>query len=86
MSMPATVISTRTEQQRRNDLEETYYATFELFNHEKKELELPEHFRQRVKIGKIGMITFTSKHLLHFKEGEHSKHIFTHYRKMNQAL
>lgn len=86
MSMPATVISTRTRQQSRKALQETNYVTFELHNHEMKELELPKHIMEKVEIGKKGMITFTSNQLLHFKEGEHPSHLFTHFKKMNKAL
>ncbi len=85
MSMPATVVDTRTKGKSRKGSESTYYATFKLHNNQKREFELPKHVLEKVEIGKKGMITFTSKQLLHFKEGEHPNHLFTHFVKMNRA-
>ncbi len=85
MSMPATVVEKRTKGQSSKGTESIYYATFELHNNEKREFELPNHVLEKVEIGKRGMITFTSKKLLHFKEGEHPNHLFTHFIKINRA-
>ena len=86
MSMPATVVSTRAEQSNKGNSEETFYATFELHNNERREFSLPKHILDKIEIGKRGMIIFTSNHLLHFKEGEHPSHLFTHFKKINKTF
>ena len=81
MSMPATVVSTRTMKRRKKGLDVAYFATFELHNKELRELLLPKYFIDQIEIGKRGMITFTPKHLQHFKEGEHPDHLLRVLRK-----
>lgn len=85
MSMPATVVKTRVKKKCKKSRKVIYYATFKLNNNEHKELQLPHHIMEKVEIGKKGIITFTSEHLIHFKEGEHPSHLFTHFTKRDRV-
>ena len=84
-SMPATVVKIRSKEHRWKSRREVHYATFQLHNNEHKELKLPKHIMEKVEVGKKGMITYTSRHLLHFKEGEHPSHLFTLFHTMTKA-